>query len=123
MKKILQARIRELMEDASQRDFSDKIGVKQTSLSRWLTAGQDPSASTIRLIATACNVSADWLLGLSDERTPPKGNNASASGTHGVAIASSGTIHNNQPDLSLSERVSTLETMFVKLMSKLDKQP
>ena len=65
-------------------------------------------------------VSFDWMFGISDDRNTSKGNTASASGTHGVAIASSGTVHNNQPDKSLSERVSYLETMFVKLMSKLD---
>lgn len=52
----------------SQSDFALKIGVKQTSYSSWERGIKDPLAQTLAQIANTLGVSADWLLGLSDER-------------------------------------------------------
>ena len=68
MKNILADRLRELRGSMSQSDFALKIGVKQTSYSSWERGVKDPAAQTLAQIASTFGVSADWLLGLSDER-------------------------------------------------------
>lgn len=50
----------------SQTALAEIIGVDQRQVSRWET-GQEPLAGVIYDLALALDVSADWLLGLSDE--------------------------------------------------------
>lgn len=50
----------------SQNALAEIIGVDQRQVSRWET-GQEPLAGVIYELAKALDVSADWLLGLSDE--------------------------------------------------------
>lgn len=76
MKKSFGDRLKELRGNLSQEDFALKIGTKQTTLSNWERGFREPNFSGLVLISTSCGVSADWLLGLSDDRTP------------GVAVAS-----------------------------------
>ena len=73
MKKSFGERLKELRGDLSQDDFALKIGTKQTTLSNWERGFREPNFSGLALIATSCGVSADWLLGLTDERTPGVG--------------------------------------------------
>lgn len=68
MKNVLADRLRELRGSMSQSDFAAKIGVKQTSYSSWERGVKDPLAQTLVQISNTLGVSADWLLGLSDER-------------------------------------------------------
>lgn len=68
MSTLLSSRLRELRGAASQSDFANKIGVKQTSYSSWERGVKDPAAQTIALIASTFGVSSDWLLGLADNR-------------------------------------------------------
>ena len=70
MKKSFGERLKELRGDLSQDDFALKIGTKQTTLSNWERGFREPNFSGLALIATSCGVSADWLLGLTDERAP-----------------------------------------------------
>ena len=63
-------RLKELRGDLSQDAFALKIGTKQTTLSNWERGFREPNFSGLILISTSCGVSADWLLGLSDERSP-----------------------------------------------------
>lgn len=70
MKNILPDRLRDLRGAMSQSDFAHKIGVKQTSYSSWERGAKDPAAQTLARIASTFGVSTDWLLGLSDLRTP-----------------------------------------------------
>lgn len=65
---ILAERLRELRGSLSQCDFARKIGVKQTSYSSWERGVKDPAAQTVAQISSTFGVSADWLLGLSDNR-------------------------------------------------------
>ena len=50
----------------TQRQFSQKIGCTQTTLSAYENTPKSPSLDIIIDIAEKCNVSVDWLLGLSD---------------------------------------------------------
>lgn len=68
MDTILGSRLRELRGATSQCDFANKIGVKQTSYSSWERGIKDPAAQTVAQIASTFGVSADWLLGLSNNR-------------------------------------------------------
>ena len=65
---LFRSRLRELRGDVSQEDFALKIGTKQTTLSNWERGFREPNFNGLVLISTSCEVSADWLLGLSDER-------------------------------------------------------
>ena len=61
-------RLRELRGELSQEEFAQKIGTKQTTLSNWERGFREPNFNGLILISTSCEVSADWLLGLSDDR-------------------------------------------------------
>lgn len=61
-----------------QEDVAAKIGIMRQAYQPYETGKVTPSASMIIKIATTFNVSADYLLGLSDEPrpTPPKSEDA-----------------------------------------------
>ena len=52
----------------TQTELANKIGVSQVLISQYEMARSHPSFETLKLLAEALNVSADWLIGLSDER-------------------------------------------------------
>lgn len=68
MKNLLSHRLRELRGNYSQAEFCAKIGVPQTTYSGWEGGIKSPSANAIAQISNEIGVSADYLLGLSDER-------------------------------------------------------
>lgn len=51
-----------------QQEFADKCGMSRSAFKSYLESVHDPSGTIIRSVAQACNVSADWLLGLSKTR-------------------------------------------------------
>ena len=51
----------------TQEKLAEKCGITEVTLSRYVRGGREPRAGAIRKIAEILNVSADWLLGLSDE--------------------------------------------------------
>lgn len=61
-------RIRQLRTDAGigQNKLAEDLHVSNASISYWETAKQDPSAEAIFKIAQYFNVSADYLLGITD---------------------------------------------------------
>ena len=69
MKKILSKRLLELVGDQPVAAFARFIGIGQNSIDRYLKMQRTPNGDAIRQIAQAANVSADWLLGLSDQRS------------------------------------------------------
>ena len=50
----------------SQSAFAKKIGVKPSQVSEWLRGKAKPGYDTLKQMATALNVSADYFLGLSE---------------------------------------------------------
>lgn len=68
MKQTLGSRLRSLRGDESQMAFCSKIKQKQGTYSAWERDEKDPSSTAIAFICECCNVSADWLLGLTDAR-------------------------------------------------------
>lgn len=62
---------RELVGTATQQEVADKIGVSRQNVGRWLSGDTTPDINTLCKIADAYNVSTDYLLG----RTPNKTTN------------------------------------------------
>lgn len=68
--KYFSGRLRELRGDAPQSAFAKKFGVSQVTWGRWELGQREPDLDTIHKICETESVSADWLLGLTDDRTP-----------------------------------------------------
>lgn len=58
-------RIKELIEilGITQKDFAQKIGATEATVSRWTNRGTAPRINQVSRILDSFNVSADWLLG------------------------------------------------------------
>lgn len=65
---FFKARIIELGAATNRSAFARKCGLNVQDVQRFLDSGQMPGAHKLIAIATCFNVSADWLLGLSDQR-------------------------------------------------------
>jgi transcriptional regulator with XRE-family HTH domain len=90
-------RIREARGAMTGREFARRCGIAEQSLSRYERVGNYlPGPELLRKMCLAANVSADWLLCLTDKRRaldePPAQNVATASATapHATAIADAG---------------------------------
>lgn len=70
MKKTLGEKLRELREDVTQRQVAEQLGIKQQTYCGWEGDRRKPDVTEICDICALYGVSADWLLGLTDERTP-----------------------------------------------------
>lgn len=67
---IFQSRIKETREEngLTQKEFSEMIGFSQQTLSGYENGRTTPSLEAIAVIAQKCNVTIDWLCGLSDQK-------------------------------------------------------
>lgn len=67
---LFSKRLKELRNDMklTQKQFAEKIGFTQATLSAYENNPKSPSLDIIIDIATKCNVSLDWLCGLSDKK-------------------------------------------------------
>ena len=63
---ILGQRLNELRGELSQAEFSKRIGITAATIGYYENSERLPDAETLHKICTACNVSSDYLLGLSD---------------------------------------------------------
>ncbi len=66
---FLPERLKQLFGRETQESIGKKLGVKQATVSKWLSGEMIPPTETLLLIAEAYNVSVDWLLGLSGLRS------------------------------------------------------
>lgn len=48
--------------DMTQKEFSEKTGIKPSTISEWKTKGKNPSSEKILAICIALDVTPDWLL-------------------------------------------------------------
>ena len=67
MKKVL-ARINEVRNGKSVNSLANSMKIPQTTLNSYLSGGRKPSLDLIIRICANYHVSADWLLGLTDDR-------------------------------------------------------
>lgn len=54
------------LNNLTQTEFANKIGVKQSQVSEWLKGKAKPGYDVLRRMATAFDVSADYFLGIKD---------------------------------------------------------
>lgn len=68
---LFSKRLKELRNDMklTQKQFAEKIGFTQATLSAYENNPKSPSLDIIIDIANKCNVSLDWLCGLSDRKS------------------------------------------------------
>lgn len=66
---IMKARLKELQGNMSATDFAKKIGLSRQTVGFYLNGDRIPDSETLIQICQTCHVSADWLLGLSPEKT------------------------------------------------------
>lgn len=66
-------RLKELRNSSSQSEMAASVGVKQQNWARWESGVVSPSADMIIEICRAHACSADWLLGLTEERAAARG--------------------------------------------------
>lgn len=64
------ARLRELQGDRSNVEFAAFLGMSRQTIGFYLNGDRIPDILALRQIAERCNVSSDWLLGLSDVKDP-----------------------------------------------------
>lgn len=66
-------RIAELraIKDITQADLSRVLGVSRTTVAMWETEHREPDAATLDKLASFFAVSVDYLLGRTDDPTPP----------------------------------------------------
>lgn len=69
---VIKERLREVFKNDSQKDVGKKLNMTQGNVSKLLTGKQQPTIGTIFLIAKKYDVSADWLLGLTEEKKMAK---------------------------------------------------
>ena len=65
---ILKERLNELMGDMNVTEFAEKVGLTRQTMGAYLNGNRIPDSLLLKQIAQECNVSADWLLGLSGDR-------------------------------------------------------
>lgn len=68
LKDILPERLAEVFSGEIQQITAEKLNVVQSSVSKWLRGEAVPPTETLLYIAKKYRVSADWLLGLSNEK-------------------------------------------------------
>ena len=59
-------RLKTLRGGESQSSFAMRFNLKQSAYSRYEAGSREPDLSLLCLIARVCNVTTDWLLGMSD---------------------------------------------------------
>ena len=71
IKRIEIARMIELTKGMTQKEIEEKTGISQPSYSKIINNQQRLSADNLLKLADAFDVSADWILGRTDEKTAP----------------------------------------------------
>ncbi len=89
---VFAERFAQLRGDRTQGEFASILGLSRPTVGFYENGSRLPDAYTLRHIAVTCDVSADWLLGISDERTI-NGDIAQASRYTGLSANSIRKIH------------------------------
>lgn len=67
---VFRDNLRELMGDLSVTDFAQKLGLSRQTVGFYLNGNRIPDCETLVQICNKCEVSANWLLGLSESKSP-----------------------------------------------------
>ena len=71
-KEILSSRLKEARTGLTQAQAAEKAGLSQQGWARYELGKVMPGAEAIHQICSSLQVSADWLLGLTHEKNPPR---------------------------------------------------
>lgn len=84
---IFAERFLKLRGEQTQAEFAKQLGISRQTVGFYEAGQRTPDAMNLRRIAEACNVSADWLIGLSDIQStkPDIQTSASTLGISGTA--------------------------------------
>lgn len=63
---IFAERISHLIGERSVSEFARRVSLNQAAIDRYIKGLRQPNADALRRIATVCEVTSDWLLGISD---------------------------------------------------------
>ena len=90
-------------------------GIKQPMISRWETGDAEPSIANVLRISRSLGVSADYLLGLSDDENPAPAS-VSASGDNAVAAGRDATVSSDAAESArLRARNAELEAQIARM--------
>lgn len=67
--KIFSSRIRSMIGEGTVSGFARRVGLKQAAIDRYVKCIRSPNIDAVKAIASACGVSADWLIGLTETPT------------------------------------------------------
>lgn len=67
---VFTRRFRELQGERSNTEFADFLGLSRQTVGFYCNGDRLPDVITLIQIAERCNISADYLLGMTDEKTP-----------------------------------------------------
>lgn len=65
---IFRQRLNELLGDMSTTEFAEKVGLSRQTMGFYLNGDRIPDAETLLRICEKCNISSDWLLGITNDR-------------------------------------------------------
>lgn len=68
--KTFPSRLLKVRSSLTQKDAASRVGIAQQHWARYESGAVEPKIGVLVHIAEAFQVSADWLLGLTDERSP-----------------------------------------------------
>ena len=68
MKKTFKERLEELQGEKTQKEFARSLGIPLNTYTNWLLHSRRPTMDAIISICTKLGESADWLLGLREQR-------------------------------------------------------
>ena len=64
---IFRQRLGELMGDMTTTEFAEKVGLTRQTMGFYLNGDRIPDSFTLAQICKECNVSADWMIGLTND--------------------------------------------------------
>lgn len=105
---VITERLTTLKKELSVAAFASKCKIAQPMMDRYVKGENAPSAEKIIQICIACGCSADWLLGLTDDR----------GGNIGVAISHNGV---RQKVAELKADAEGIAAAANELLSRIDK--
>lgn len=112
------SRLEELRGENTQKQFAELLDIPLNTYTNWVRGVREPSATAIVNLCTQLDVSADWLLGLSDSRDRREAPSRAATADPTVARFSS-CAPSASPALTLRRAARPSEPTLSDVMAEL----